>query len=684
MTNLLEKNLKFLSKYNPELAGKILNHADLSANYEINMSQSGDNIIFKDSVPVDDAIDPIWSSLELYSSMKDKSKKSITIILGMGMGYTFKEFAKRYKGKLILHEPNLDFLRIAFEFVDFSEELSKNNIIITNNSDDVVKAFHSLYYRGYKYNFIASDYYKKYDIENLQKIKTEFNKIYVTFEQTHNNLWNKNNQWTALLFNNIVDIINNQDLHVLKDKFKNKTAVIISAGPSLDKNIENLKPYRDKLIIFCVGVAFKTAVKHGIIPDFVSVVDNDKEVIDIPELKQVNLIVTTSINKNIYELSPKRLYNYHIKNIPACSWLGKILGVPDINEYDAAGTVAINCLYSAKILGCNKIIFIGQDLAYTDNKCYSQSSLYAGFNVNQDKSIEFKGESNQTKDFINNHVKILEKDLVYVKGLDGSNLLTRPDYYMFKLFFENIAKTLSSELKLINATEGGAYLEGYDHITLNEALEKYTTDDNVEPEEILINSELNLHEKAKRKKRFLKELDTMIKNYSELKKIIISNFKQGFEPYFNSDHFKGYNKAELTKQILIIYKMLAEPSKLTEIEHTSFNEIWELYLKTKTDIKAEIKKLFEDKPELFAENLKKLKDKYLLVRQLININPYHKFSYYTTILFINKLISDFDNTDEELLELSYFLNSLFYNLYYYSVIFDEKIEYLKNTLEKTQ
>ena len=128
-------------------------------------------------------------------------------------------------------------------------------------------------------------------------------------------------------------------------------------------------------------------------------------------------------------------------------------------------------------MGCDKIILIGQDLAYTDNKCYSQNSAYAGFNINESKKVEFENEFNQNEEQINKHAQFLSNDLVYVKGLNGTNLLTRPDYCMFILFFQDLAKKYASELELINATEGGAFIEGFNHITLNEALEKYTTDE---------------------------------------------------------------------------------------------------------------------------------------------------------------------------------------------------------------
>jgi len=681
MINLLEQNLNILSKYNPELASKILNHVDLQANYEINPAKSGDNILYKDNIPVDDSMDPVWSSMEMYSKLEHNSKKSITVLLGLGLGYTFKEFAKRYKGKLILHEPNLEFLRIAFEIVDFSEELSKPNIIVTNTFDDIKNAFNDLFYKDYKYNFVASDYYLKDENLNLSELMKNLNNCYVTYEQTHNNLWNRNSMWSTLLFNNITKVVNNQDLHILKNKFKNKTAVIISAGPSLDKNIENLKPYRDKLIVFCVGVAFKAAVKHGITPDFVMVVDNDKEVINIPEISDVSLIASTYSNNNIFELKPKRFFNYHIKTTPACIWLAKVLGVPDMFDYESAGTVAINCLYSAKLMGCDKIILIGQDLAYTDNKCYSQSSEYAGFSVNESKIVEFKGELNQNKNIAAGHEQFLGRDLVEVKGLNNTKLLTRPDYYMFKLFFEDLAQKYASELELINATEGGAYIEGFKHITLNEALEKYT-DEKINVNQVLNDFELTEHEIAKRKKKILKEFNLVSKNDKELKNFIFSGFKEGFLPYFKCDFETKYDYNQKKYRIGIAIKKTGEIKKLSPEEENVYKEASQELNQLRSNLKNDIEELFNNKPAIFSENLKIVKDKYLKMRNLLEINPYYKYLYFAQLLSIDHLIIDFDSQDEELKKLSFDLNYFFYSLYYRWPIYNEKMESIITELEK--
>lgn len=684
MINLLEKNLKFISEYNAELAEKIRNCNNFEANYEINPAKSDDSILYKNNISVDDDMDPVWNAMELYSKLEFKLKRSITVLFGIGLGYTFKEFAKRAEGKIIVYEPNLEFLRIAFEFVDFSEELSKKNILVVHTHDDLKKAYKILYFKGYKFNFSPSNYYLNEDNANLQEFTRKINNNHSLFEQNYNNLWKKNYLWTILLFQNISSIVKNQDMHVLKNKFENKTAVILSAGPSLDKNIEDLKPYRDKVIVFCVGVAFKTAVKHGIIPDFVAVIDNKKEIIDIPEISEINLIASTNTYEEIFELKPKRFFNHHNKNTPACAWMAKILGITDLNDYESAGTVAINCFYTAKLMGCNKIILVGQDLAYTDNKCYAQNSAHSGFSINESKTIEFNNSienTNKNEAAIKNQSAFLSKDLLRVKSLNGTTLFTRPDYYTFILYFEEIAEQYASEIKLINATEGGAYLKGYDHITLKEALEK-NTDETINVEEVLKESQLTADDISKRSKKALKELKNILTNYNEAKKIIDFMFKKGIVYYLNFNFKALFNFHNTNDFFKLWLKSIEKFDYLSNEEKLLLEEFIKLNKDFSGNLVKNTRTLLIENPVNFSISLKMMKDNYFKVKKILSLNPYYRMIFLTYFLNIDNIIKDFENNDENLIELSYELSTVYLFLYYYGPAYNKII--ISNQIDKLE
>ena len=218
------------------------------------------------------------------------------------------------------------------------------------------------------------------------------------------------------------------------------------------------------MIVFCVGTALKAAIKHGIIPDFAVAVETNHNTyvqLNLPEVRDMNLIISTKTYPEIYRLKARRIFNYFGLNTPASKWLGQLLEVP-VESYREAGTVSLTAFYSAKLLGCDKIIFIGQDLAYTNNKCYSQDSLYGIYKVDASKTVSaenadsLKDALSVTNSIIEQHAKALSNNLLYVKAQDGGKVLTRVDMVLFIKYFEDVAREFGSELKLVNATEGGA------------------------------------------------------------------------------------------------------------------------------------------------------------------------------------------------------------------------------------
>ncbi|HEB9887631.1 TPA: motility associated factor glycosyltransferase family protein, partial [Campylobacter jejuni] len=56
-----------------------------------------------------------------------------------------------------------------------------------------------------------------------------------------------------------------------KNKFEN--AIVVSAGPSLTKQLPLLKAYQEKAVIFCADGALSMLEKEGIVPDYVTNLD---------------------------------------------------------------------------------------------------------------------------------------------------------------------------------------------------------------------------------------------------------------------------------------------------------------------------------------------------------------------------------------------------------------------------
>jgi len=492
---ILEKNLSRIERYNKALAQKIREHDCIEGEIEFIASKTGDIILSYNGTPLHDLVDPVDESIKVFQKVKINTKTSIHVIYGLGLGYLFKRFTMNYYGRLIVYEPNLDILRITFETVDFSPELEKEYVAIVNKKEDIQKTFERFFFQDAEVSLSFLPVYSKICAEEINTLVEELGFINGLFSSNYKNLFEKSLLWTFTGVTNIPNVLRNFQLESLRNLFKGKPAVIISAGPSLTKNIDLLKEFRDKVVIFCVGTALKTALKHGIHPDFVVQVESLECLFQTSgvDTTKMNFIHHPATHWSTHELFTRH-FNYYPNNDFISQWLGGLLDIP-LKDYQNKGTVSLCAVYSSLILGCDKVILIGQDLAYTNGKCYTDGAAFGELKLVKDDQT---GKMQVALDSDEAYLKIVDpeskypveevikagrdrfndinKGLIKVKSQNGEPLYTEPGYATFIRYFENLASEVDKSIKLINATEGGAYLEGFDHITLREALEKFTSE----------------------------------------------------------------------------------------------------------------------------------------------------------------------------------------------------------------
>ena len=526
--NFLNKNLTFIEKYNPELAGKIRAHNSLNANYEIIEAKSGDPILLRDGLAVHDDIDPIQEAIEIFSTVKNTSKKSILVVYGAGLGYLLRRAAKNHTGKIIIFEPDLDFLRILFEYTDCTDELSRGDLIIANTFEDIEEGYKKLFFWNYETKLAYLNYHKINCTKELSPFVQKLSSLHDIYQSNYRNLFSRSGIWTVSSISSASYTCKRNELTDIKDSLKGKTAVIISAGPSLEKNIELVKQHRDKLVVFCVGTALKKVLNYGIKPDFAVILEcweSTQHQINDLDLSDINVIIQPMAFKALHSIKAKRFFNYFALNDNITSWLCSLWGI-FTSDYVNKGTVSITALYSAKILGCNKIILIGQDLAFTGGQCYAKGTVYESLSHSDNETITVAN----SKDLAEN-MKISEsqlqkmidkkgKNLMKVKGQNEEFVWTSADYALFLKYFEQVVIEIGDKVRLINATEGGAYINGFEHITLDEAINQYTG--GVVDVETVLEGVKPLDERIIKRRRevLLKELKTAEKIYKECELII--------------------------------------------------------------------------------------------------------------------------------------------------------------------
>lgn len=253
-------------------------------------------------------------------------------------------------------------------------------------------------------------------------------------------------------FENLITMADSTPFDKLKDRYKGIPAVIVAAGPSLAKNIELLKNQK-RAIVVAVDSAVAPLMKHGIIPDFVATADfrdftYEKLSPFSDKLGNCELIFAAEGSPVIPRYIDFKEKYYLFQNTPCRFLFSEILGkkIPSLSD---AQSVVHYAIHATQLMGCEPIIFTGLDLAYEENKDHVEGTiLHWGNQINTQDS------------------KFL------VEGIDGNKVASNPGFIAMKEICEHMIKE-GADVKYIDATEGGAKIDGTAVKTLNETLKTY-------------------------------------------------------------------------------------------------------------------------------------------------------------------------------------------------------------------
>ena len=386
----------------------------------------------------------------------DLPEKATLVLIGFGNGAHIREFmlkSKKENTNCIVYEPCKDlFMRILHD-IDITDILKDKRVHIVVNGINNKKA------GVYSEIYISSINRKSNKHIALPKYRNLFPEACDDFlhvlKNTYEDIEVEKN--TIRVYGERVAYNGIQNLCYLPGcysgveyigKFpKDLPGIVVSAGPSLEKNVEMLKKAKGRALIIAVDTAVKTVMSHGIIPDMVISIDNHKPVriFDVKGLEKVPFLAEMAMNTEVLEfLRPEKLIFYSADS-PVWDELFAEAG-SGIRQIYAGGTVAIDAMANLIEWGFKTIIMVGQDLMLTGNR------YHAGENKIQNFSD-------------------LPYRVVKVKDIYGEEGYTTSD---FAIYIREIAKVAERfDVKFIDATEGGALIENTEIMTLRDAIEQY-------------------------------------------------------------------------------------------------------------------------------------------------------------------------------------------------------------------
>ena len=630
MNNIFVKNLTALSQKNPKLVEKLKSFIPTEVP-QLVQSNNAYNILYK-NILIHNENNPLGEAQEIFS-MAENSPTSIHLIYGIGLGYLFQIASLNSKGIVILYETDLNLLWLAFTLVDFSSEILKQNIFITNDFDEMAQIVYRFSNTQNTPTILSLPAIRKLEGDNFHNFVKTFQDVVGAFSLDLKYTKEKFYPSLKMLIQNIPHLFNEIPLINLQNIYNGKTAVVVSAGPTLDRNIENLKRYRDKYILFTVGTAAKTLYANGIKPDFLCIIEthNASKQIEGLDLSSVNFITEPFSNPALRKFKFKNIFLHSASNNPINQFWSEIFS-QEINEYLSKGTVSYTALNSARILGFSKIILVGQDLAYVEGQCYSKDSAY------KDLICQYNKETNKweitTKDFdefasaisasedpntrklvAENRLKNLNNSLYYVKGISGEMIPTESVYATFVKPLESYAQEFQNKHKFINTSLIGAQINGFENMPLEEALKNEESIKSIDiKNEFKHNQELIVNN-LKEKLFELKSITTHLEKGFKLTKNLNNDLKK-FR-YINQDILK------LLKKVCINYMYLSndfsQKSKLFNFIISSDKIDLDFLMKNTQDFSLEnVVKINQKLASFYTSTEKKISEIEVLINESIN------------------------------------------------------------------
>ncbi|EAK6950183.1 motility associated factor glycosyltransferase family protein [Campylobacter jejuni] len=500
---------------------------------------------------------------------------------GFGNGILFKALLQNKNHQhIIVFEKDIEIIWIMFHILDFSSELQSARLMVLENDKLQAQDYTELcsskpFFQFSRIYFLElmSHYYERFheDILGLNKKLAENFKNII--------LRNGNDPLDALqgieqFVYNLPSMITHPSYKELLSKRKNlsDTAIIVSTGPSLTKQLPLLKKYANKATIFCADSSYPILAKHGIKPDYVCMLERTEITAeffnhDFGEFDKDIVFVCAGV------VHPKAIEYLKDRNLVITQ---KVLAFPYyINlkdfSYAAVGfSVAHTLSYLATYLSHKNIIFIGQDLAYAENG-----------NSHPD---DYQNSANYES-------QMYEHILTTAYGGNGK-VETHSIWLLFKNWFENemIPNTRKMGITTYNCTEGGARIEGTIEKPFLWACENLLHKDLNKPFEKLEPLSLNKQNEFLLKAYY--KVYQSIKHCRDFSKILSNDFKKIQSIYLSLnekeedinwairkiDEFK--NKLENIKQMQDLYEIL-QPLR-TQFE-LNLARIYVLNPKTKED-----------------------------------------------------------------------------------------------------
>ncbi len=427
------------------------------------------------------------------------------VVYGFGCGNTLRRIIEHSpKSNLVCIETDLCVIKKALESVDLSDILKFKNLILVTPEENRLQRTLQLTIEILK-NKLTWGNVIEYQIpgyENikqfpLKKAREILKKLYSPILLNRNTLIGFSQTISENIIKNIPDMVHGTHIDKLRNLFKDTPVVIVASGPSLSKNIDLLHEVKGKIPIIAVDSVVSILLNKNIHPDIMCGVDYKQVTMEkyTPILKLKKKSDITYICEGAIHYSIPKLFRHTIFNHQPSSLIKYYEEITGKMEMDKLSINAVThlAMLTAYITGANPIILIGQDWAYSGAMDHAKGVYLEG--KIPGKILWIKG----------NYQERVPTDANLMSGLQIAEIIS--------------ARFKERGIRVINATEGGAFISNTELMTFREAIDTFIRK-GISYKPITLNSDKpNFRQFVEATSRIKKDIQELIKESSKALKL---------------------------------------------------------------------------------------------------------------------------------------------------------------------
>ncbi|WP_411502692.1 motility associated factor glycosyltransferase family protein [Brevibacillus centrosporus] len=562
---ILIDNISFLKKKYPEVWQTVNEHQenlDLE-NIRVEMAKNGLPTLMVQTGSISNFLhskyDPVSEAEKVIAQFQNIDSEKHVVFYGVGLGYHIEAFIQQHPStSFSIYEPNVTIFTQYASHRQINKIANNNlkNIYMGIDSDVLTKNLkHLIDHVKAEMVMIVLPTYERIFSEQTKYFIEEFrDKVFLKRATISANLSFAKRLTVNSIMNMPTAIRTPNLLHEKPSEFCGKPAILVSAGPSLDVEIENLRYIKENGLayIFSVGTSINTLIENGIEPDAAFTYDGSVEnqmvfekVIE-RDLKSIPLVFGSIVGHELIPKYPGPLLNFVVARDYLTPLYLKREDGKSIDFVDSSKSIAIITLQILYKLGCDPVVLVGQNLAYLGDSWYSKNITYVG-----------KVDEKQ------------RKEAIVVKDVEGKDVYTNRGLDMFRKEMEHYVN-MYSDLEVINTTKGGAHIEGTTYVSLDKVIAEKLTERNIVNKDWINKHEVkydlpHFQEKAK----WMNELQTKLDNVYRTFHLLLADMEFALKRKNAKELerlFNKFDKAFDKLQANHFFVLLIQSMNITEFE----------------------------------------------------------------------------------------------------------------------